>query len=365
MFRGIPLAWRGIIAGHFLGVAFVSAPTFADEIKGFHSHDSVECEPVADIARQSTYRIVLPTLEQALLKDLVGNDTLETRLNLIERLRSRHQAEPWSDDLNAWQIETCVQQKSENCLVSKTFTSASMVLVGEGDEALTAFHNIKTILNAYLLDWYQKGLSPSQIALTLNHSFLPILVYDYNGKLVASPTDLSVQMQGITSEQIEMALRMPFTADFHSAFDQVSLKFSRKIGIGAKIAARRPALKETVHLFGFPTATGGSDGHTFYCTVGEVITPEEAAARTQWNLASLSPIEDMLYRQQTIFSSNDAASGNSGGPLFNERGEVIAVLSRGNTSVTDSVATAKVVIPPVSIQATAEVPLSLRRPAQN
>lgn len=336
-----------------LAISFTSLSAVGKSNQGFLVHNSKGCSPTAEIARRSTFRIILPTIERISLQQAFGHDSPDLRQNLVSILKSRHLPAPHADDVNRWQVENCIKEKIKDCTFSKTYTSATMVLVGDGQEALTAFHNLKLLLNEYIGKWRAQGFSNLTIAQTLNTSYLPLFVYDYRGQLIASPDDLSVRIQGITADQVQIASLNLNSNDFHSAFDKVELKLSRVLGKGVKVAPQVPRPGETVRLFGYPTSTsdrknlkaGDSDGSSFYCTVGEVLSPEEAAKRTNWSFSSIPPVEELLYRSETVFASNDAVGGNSGGPLFNADGELIAVLSRGNNKPRSSVATSKIVIP--------------------
>ncbi len=326
--------------------------------KGFQGPDSKDCSATAHLARQSTFRIILPTADQISIKQAFGQDTPELRANLVATLKSRNLPAPSADDVNRWQIERCLQDKTEDCFFSKTYTSATMVLIGDGRQALTAFHNIKLLLSETIAQGSQQGFSNLTISQSLNRSALPLFVYNDQGKLIASPNDLTAQLQEITAEQVEVAARNLASNDYHSAFDRVSLKFSRSLGTGVKIASKLPKPGETVRLFGYPAATADrkkngandSNGQSFYCTVGTVLSPDEVARRIHFNLSKLSAIEEMLYRQETIFATNDAVGGNSGGPLLNSEGELVAVLSRGNNEPLSSVATSKIVVPKTTSQ---------------
>jgi hypothetical protein len=309
-----------------------------DPTGGFNSLNSDACKPMAQSAQKSVLRMLLPAAEMKSIRELFGDDGPEFRKKLIQQIKADTSPPPSTNDINIWQIEQCLQKQSTECLISTAYRSSTVVLTGDGTTSATAFHNLKIFLGPQLNDALRKGMTPEQAADLINKTPVTAFLYNSNGQLIGSPTDLSLHPQGITAAQIMAAWQNPNSKEMPAFSDKASLSFSRRLGPGVTIAKDAPKLNEPTLMFGFPDETtawnsygeNDSDGTSMYCTVGRVISAEDAAKRSGWDFEHLNIYERQLYQEQVLFTSANSFGGMSGGPTFNSKGELVSVHSRGN-----------------------------------
>jgi hypothetical protein len=305
---------------------------------GFNLIDSDTCKSMAEIARRSVLRIVQPSGAIKSLHELVGKDDLQSREKLIEAIKAHPEPPPSVNDINIWEIENCIKNQSQDCFISTTYRTATVVLTGDGTQAATSFHAVKKILSPIVIYGSQTGATPQQTANWINRNVsAPAFLYNYKGELIENPKTLSIQIRGVTADQVRETLKDPNSEDMSVYRDLVILKFSKGIGVGVRIASVRPKIGEKVLLFGYPgqtkewTAQGkkDSDGHSLYCTEGPVISAEESTKRADWKFGQRSDEEKLLYRSKSFFVAASTYGGMSGGANFNEKGELIGVHSSG------------------------------------
>ncbi len=328
--------------GKFQGFVsdFTAVVTPAPNGSGFNLSDSEACKPQAQLAQESVVRMVLPSTEMRSIRELIGNDGLQTRIDLLKRIQEGGAPPPSTDDINSWQIEKCIKLKSKECFLSTAYRSSTVVLTGDGTTSSTVFHNLKLFLRPFLRKAKLQGFTAKETAALLRRMPIPAFFYNYRGELIAEPTNLSVRIKEISAEQIAEAWQNLNMKDMPTFLDKTALSFSRKLGKGVPIAKNPPTVGEFTAIFGYPGATNkwrqmgstDSNGHSLYCTVGPVISAETAAHQMEWGFTQLSEAEQNLYRSKATFTAAASFGGMSGGAVFNSTGELVAVHSSGSNN---------------------------------
>jgi hypothetical protein len=344
--RQSPLARPTALSGRMLDMT---------GLLGFNSLHSDGCKPQSAIAKQSVMRMVLPAGETASISQVMGRDDLETHRTLIESIRADKSPPPSTNDINIWELENCIKNRIENCTISTAYRSSTIVLIGDGSTALTAFHNLKLHFASHLNKSKNSGQSAIEAGSSLSRIHIPVFLYNSEGVLIGQPTDIRVHVTDVTPAQIQEARKNLGTKQMASFADSAKLSFSRSVGKGVKIAAKAPASGEILRIFGFPDKTrdwqevGGadSDGSSMFCTVGPTVSLEIAAQRFNWNVSGLSLQEQTAYRDRSVFTASASFGGMSGGAVFNERGELVATHSSGSNTPFNST-TANTLIPEIS-----------------
>ena len=191
--RQSPLARPTALSGRMLDMT---------GLLGFNSLHSDGCKPQSAIAKQSVMRMVLPAGETASISQVMGRDDLETRRTLIESIRADKSPPPSTNDINIWELENCIKNRIENCTISTAYRSSTIVLIGDGSTAVTAFHNLKLHFASHLNKSKNSGQSAIEAGSSLSRIHIPVFLYNSEGVLIGQPTDIRVHVTDVTPAQI-------------------------------------------------------------------------------------------------------------------------------------------------------------------
>lgn len=123
------------------------------------------------------------------------------------------------------------------------------------------------------------------------------------------------------------------------ASDFLAIELNKNVGTQAlSFAPEKAPLQSSVYALGFATPTfnrenyGRSDaqGLGLYLAKGKVISPEQSFFRA--SRLVISNLQARALEQMLVFHDADTVGGQSGGPLLNENGEVIAIISSHYTA---------------------------------
>lgn len=306
-------------------------------VAGFNKLDSESCKKHADIAKNSVFRMVIPSGDRRPLKVPSGRNPSEFYQNLVKDIQSDTSPPPTTNEINIDLLKACAKNNSPVCEIETNYRTSTVVLTGDGSEGRTVFHNFRATLKEIIKLNKSQGKTPSDALEQLKNYKVPAYLYNYEGKLVASPENLELKITGISLEQIEYAWSNPEDISPPTYLDGASIRLSRSIGKGIPLAKKAPFRGEISTIIGYPGKSnqwsqyGGqdSDGHSIYCTASPTLSLEGAAARTNWPAHLNSPDVFTRLQKDVIYNGASSFGGMSGGAVVNENGELIANHSRG------------------------------------
>jgi hypothetical protein len=286
--------------------------------------DYKELPPLVSAESASVFQIIIPTR--------LGLETIHTALGMAglhERSINEAQNDVLLKSVATMEIEHCRKAQKlfgligDKCNISLAFSIGTAFLAGDGKTLWTAQHV------AHLVTSINPGAAtPSEN--------LAVFVFDRSGKLVVDPYEIAV-----TNKFSRRQLDLPLFMVGGTSEDYQAFSLSKPIGQPLPIAPSVPAKGERITVVGYPSATGpqvansnlyedfsdrsprpNSIGNTIEFSFGEV-------ADYFYYQAVLNPDEQRSDSPQSIYTTADAVPGNSGGPVFNSRGEVIGLVSTG------------------------------------
>lgn len=255
------------------------------------------------------------------------------------------------------QIESCEGDKNisnqMNCLVTFDIRKSTGFLTGEGSTLWT---------NAHVVDGFMDFVEKFRDAKFRNKSKLgkfkkiffekqriAVFIFNKEGELLLNPY--------LDKATIVKPPPMTYMARVRNTFyaedsDYIGLSLSRPIGNPLKVAEKPAVFGQRIFLFGYPACTAckpevfqvddpndfadrspepNSDGEGLKVSSGVLLEPKSQASffEVQESLMDYWQLDRML------FNSADSNHGNSGGPLLNERGEVIAIHTGGKSRIID------------------------------
>lgn len=242
------------------------------------------------------------------------------------------------------QVEQCEDHPSKkvqkSCFITVDVRQSTGFIAGSGATLWTNAHVVEGFLNA--IEKYENISKENQFK---NKKELRIFVFDRDGKLLINPYKDKVTLQVLPKETEVAKFRNNFYAEDS---DYIGLSLSRSIGNPLPIAKEKSNVGNRVFVLGFPACTGcqpqnvqvkemedfadrtpgmNSDGKGMKVSSGVIVNSE--------GLASFFGIQEtsMSYWRldRMLFSTADSNHGSSGGPVLNEKGEVLAI-HRGGKS---------------------------------
>lgn len=243
------------------------------------------------------------------------------------------------------QITACLKyaKDDENCVLMNSVVHASAFLLGDGSTLMTNGHVIEEYLKS-LMALEKKTLAE----VTDKSNKLLIFIFNQENKLVFNPYDHQVHIETMPIATTASSQSERF---YGVDNDYVQLKLSYEIGNPLTWSAKGAEVNRTAFALGYPDCTGceireknpAEDKVLTYTNRSPApnVTKEFQVAATKGNVIfaddtvlgfyKMSPQERTLIQKNIVFYTGDSQHGMSGGPILNEKGEVIAIMSAGRS----------------------------------
>jgi hypothetical protein len=295
---------EGMMFAIFLLFAFTSNAAPSMQL-GFYSSQADEISKSVKEQEKNLFRFEIPYFAEVRAKhyqDLIDNPNLSSA---------------GKDDL-----KSCQEKNSPSCWIHFARERGTAFLTERGDAIWTNCHLVATWIQYQKQQLLFTGVEEKDLWLRLRDSSIPFLLRDSQGKIRKNPEDRSVFIAGVFKgmDHPKEIYCSPFD-------DAVKIQLHANLGVGSKKSVSPPQEGERLYLGGFPRPTDtraagkSSDGENFYWSFGEYL-----------NRKSLSSYLGKDIELEFAFSNphyeaflGDSSQGMSGGPVFNERGEVLGI----------------------------------------
>lgn len=252
------------------------------------------------------------------------------------------------ENLIAERIQKCMDQNLKKCEIYYD-SIGSGFLAESGDTLWTARHVLE---NLFGID-PEKKLGPSERYKLAREIHPQLLVYDQNRKLIFNSTKEGTDSATITGLgdfelYAETSKSSAFSDEsfFKPAFDFARLHLSRKISKDfLKLEKTLPTFRESVYVFGYPVATENrsakfktpdADGFGLRASIGKrFLATQGNYSSRDGSSAALRRIDDLVASMLLIHDA-DAVPGQSGGPIVNSKGNVVAIFTNHASTDSDS-----------------------------
>lgn len=238
------------------------------------------------------------------------------------------------------QLNGCLKyaKDEDNCVIMKSTVHATAFLSGDSSTLLTNSHAIEDYLNSLMI------LEKKTLAeVTDKSNKLLIFIYDQNNRLVFNPYDQQIMIENLPVATAASAKSKKF---YGVDNDYVQLRVSVELGNPLVWAAKGAEINRAAYSIGYPDCTGceirakdpsesmklnfadrspktNAKEFEVMATIGSVIFPDDGVL----GFLNIGPQDRAAFGKNVVFFTGDSQHGMSGGPILDEKGEVIAVLA--------------------------------------
>jgi hypothetical protein len=298
----------------FLGALLLFPRPLALAEPGFWAVDSIDIPGVIKEKSESVYQmIVLASSPHETLKKVAYEGSLsKERERLVADMKKPPTEMPSGDLGSYYQIESCINSSWGQCEIYRTLALGTAFEAGLDPSASslwTSYGNVKEVIKNHL---EKQGLSDSDKEKRIEEAGIPLnIVLVKKDKKVVFDT----RIQGRSAKILDFARGIGVVRiELSEAIGKPLLFGEHKGGAGRGV--------EDIYIMGFPVVqrdeTGREDFYAYplrrydlSVTIGEVFLKPAHSGHTS----------DARH----IECDADSAPGMSGGPAFDERGEVIGI----------------------------------------
>lgn len=358
------LTWLLVILPSVAFATGESAPLDLTGGLGFYSLGATVAPPFVKEAAKSVFalRIAVASDLRAFRQVDVSNGKGQQVKEQIKAIKPSGGFDELDKLIVIKEIEACEgYQDPENMKVCPLFLTnlhATGFLAGDGSTLWTNAHVVEPFLNTM-----EKLGGPSKQEQLKAKEQILVFAFDSNQNLVLNPFLNAVTISTVPRVSTAAIMRNSFYAEDS---DYMSLSLARPLGAPLRIASKNAIPGDKIFVVGGPFCTacdiseisGGadpvdfmdrspkqnSDGIGLKLTSGVVGDIQNLLPFFQLNPA-FSTIWDLKH---ILFMSADGVEGNSGSPVLNANGEVVAIFAGGKTRVVEGKLqhVSRAVIPP-------------------
>lgn len=288
-------------------------------------------QPVRD-AGKSIYRVVTQSGDEETLVNLRDPDSLVPFLATLEKPERQWQKT---------QLMSCLQAGQSLCHI---FSKQGMGTGFVQDQSGNLTTNLHVIVEQVSAKYHENPfLDEQERQNAIQDMPLTLALINRDGIVQTSPVQ--------KTPKLNFFAPLPYLLDggmdhmnslMARVSDEVEIKMNEKLDEPLPKASAAPNVGESVYLVGYPIATQDrgplgqmdSDGQHQLVSTGHVISYEDFIARTH---APIPQEFANVFRSQILFTDLDCEHGNSGGPVLNERGEVVGLFMAFHNDAPDRV----------------------------
>jgi hypothetical protein len=227
------------------------------------------------------------------------------------------------ETLNCQHFSQC---SGDTCNFKPYLDRGTAFLTGSGNVIMTAFHVLYPLHQMRLLTWYPGEKTMQQEILSWQPDFVLV---DQFGNTVFDTRKERKKARYLNAGSPSL-FAASFTRDspFMLKHDFAEIELPRVLGKGLKISNTRT---ENLFSVGYPKKVSrqngfSANGNDIYVSRGKKLNYSESTRKLSQKVRSLS-IYLAMQDEPIVASDMDIVPGNSGSPIFNEYGEVIAIAS--------------------------------------
>ncbi len=313
---------------------------------GFYTLDSEFIPDAVRESAKSVYKIVFIDGDFDLIEGL--NNTQSMLDGLKGDLDDPDSFPRITDFVIAMQLDFCIKQNLDPCVYAKSklySASATAFLAEAADSLWTNMHNLDGQTSTYM-DWCQKSNDFETCLSMLKDRPLFFALYDKDQDRLFSAREGDVAKVShapeFASTYVPGALKIENRSKI-TIWDQISdfieIKLSKEVGTPLKFVDETSSIGRTGFVLGYPAQTenrmdlfGKPDapGEEFRVSFGKIISFYEAQDAVGRPFPKTEFYDNFDRYYVNVFA--DTMFGNSGGPIVNENGDVLAILSESNFS---------------------------------